>query len=141
LLLAKGYRALTRLLAAGYLEVVFTPNMDDTLDDELRTLKADEYRIWVYGEVTSAELVAALEYRSPRVKVLKLRGDISSALRGYPVPGARGWDRLSRHFSLRYNCSSSSITLALAFKIDDQKRGRVSQRSGPWLTLPRHSRL
>jgi hypothetical protein len=82
LLLAEGYRALTRLLAAGYLEVVFTLNVDDTLDDELRTLKADEYRIWVYGEVTSAELVAALEYRSPRVKVLKLRGDISSALRG-----------------------------------------------------------
>ena len=54
MLLAKGYRALTRLLAAGYLEVVFTLNVDDTLDDELRTLKADEDRIWVYGEVTSA---------------------------------------------------------------------------------------
>ena len=102
MLLAKGYRALTRLLAAGYLEVVFTPNMDDTLDDELRTLKADEYRIWVYGEMTSAELVAALEYRSPRVKVLKLHGDISSALRGYPAPGARGWGWLSKHSS---NCS------------------------------------
>jgi hypothetical protein len=82
LLLAKGYRALTRLLAAVYPEVVFTLKVDDTLDDELRALKADEYQIRVYSEVTNAELVAALEYRSPRVKVLKLRGDISSALRG-----------------------------------------------------------
>jgi WD40 repeat protein len=78
LLLAEGYRALTRLLAAGYFEVVFTLNVDDTLDDELSVLKADEYRIWVYCEVTSAELVAALEYRSPRVKVLKLRGDVNA---------------------------------------------------------------
>jgi len=78
LLLAEGYCALTRLLAAGYFEVIFTLNVDDTLDDELRVLKADEYRIWVYGEVTSAELVAALEYRSPRVKVLKLRGDVNA---------------------------------------------------------------
>jgi hypothetical protein len=102
LLLAEGYRVLTRLLAAGYLEVVFTLKVDDTLDDELRALKADEYQIRVYSEVTNAELVAALEYRSPRVKVLKLRGDISSAPKGHQAPGARGWGRLSRHSS---NCS------------------------------------
>jgi hypothetical protein len=34
LLLAEGYRALTRLLAAGYFEVVFTLNVDDTLDND-----------------------------------------------------------------------------------------------------------
>jgi WD40 repeat protein len=77
LLLAGGYRALTRLLAAGYFEVVFTLNVDDTLDNALRALKADQRGIWIYGEVDSAELVAALEYRSPRVRVLKLRGDIN----------------------------------------------------------------
>jgi WD40 repeat protein len=77
LLLAEGYRALTRLLAAGYFEVVFTLNVDDALDNALRALKADQRGIWIYGEVDSAELVAALEYRSPRVKVLKLRGDIN----------------------------------------------------------------
>jgi len=78
LLLVEGYRALTRLLAAGYYEVVFTLNVDDTLDNALRVLETDEYRIWVHGEVDSAKLVAALEYREPRVKVLKLRGDINA---------------------------------------------------------------
>jgi serine/threonine protein kinase len=78
LLSVEGYRALTNLLAAGYFEVVFTLNVDDTLDNELGVLRADEYGIWVYGDVTSAEMVANLKYGIARPKVLKLRGDINA---------------------------------------------------------------
>jgi len=76
--LQAGYDALAQLVGAGYFNVVLTLNLDDTLDNALKTLPASEYRILVHGEVTSLEVVAALERPTPRIKVVKLRGDVNA---------------------------------------------------------------
>jgi WD40 repeat protein len=76
--LQAGYDALAQLVGAGYFNVVLTLNLDDALDNALKTLPASEYRILVHGEVTSPEIVAALDRPTPRIKVVKLRGDVNA---------------------------------------------------------------
>lgn len=76
-----GYQAVARLAEAGYFNIILTLNVDDALDNALRDLKtlpASEYRIWVHGEVISQEIVTKLDRPMPRIKVVKLRGDINA---------------------------------------------------------------
>jgi len=76
--LQAGCDALAQLVGAGYFSVVLTLNLDDALDNALKTLPASEYRILVHGLVTSLEIVAALDRPTPRIKVVKLRGDVNT---------------------------------------------------------------
>lgn len=76
--LTAGYRCLAQLVQAGYFDLVFTLNVDDTLDESLRILPAREYQIFTHGQVPSTEIAAALSRTHPRVKVVKLRGDINA---------------------------------------------------------------
>jgi WD40 repeat protein len=76
--LQAGCDALAQLVGAGYFNVVLTLNVDDTLDNALKALPASEYRVWVHGEVSSREIVTALDRPTPRIKVVKLRGDVNA---------------------------------------------------------------
>jgi hypothetical protein len=76
--LEPGYQAMARLAEAGYFNLILTLNVDDTIDNALKTrLSASEYHIWVRGQVSNHEIVAALDLPTPRLKVFKLRGDIN----------------------------------------------------------------
>ena len=59
--LQAGCDALAQLVGAGYFNVVLTLNVDDALDNALKTLPVSEYRVWVHGEVSSREIVTALD--------------------------------------------------------------------------------
>jgi WD40 repeat protein len=76
--LQAGCDALAQLVGAGYFDVVLTLNVDDALDNALKRLPASEYRVWVHGEVRSREIVTALDRPMPRIKVVKLRGDMNT---------------------------------------------------------------
>jgi hypothetical protein len=76
--LQAGCDALAQLVGAGYFNVVLTLNVDDALDNALQTLPASEYRVWVHGEVPSQEIVTALDRPTPRIKVVKLHGDVNA---------------------------------------------------------------
>jgi WD40 repeat protein len=76
--LQAGCDALAQLVGAGYFNVVLTLNVDDALDNALKALPASEYRVWVHGEVSSQEIVTALDRPTPRIKVVKLRGDVNA---------------------------------------------------------------
>jgi WD40 repeat protein len=76
--LQAGCDALAQLVGAGYFNVVLTLNVDDALDNALQTLPASEYRVWVHGEVSSREIITALDRPTPRIKVVKLRGDVNA---------------------------------------------------------------
>lgn len=73
-----GYTALAALIATGYLNVVLTTNLDPLLDDALSSarLKRKDYLLLVNGLVLPALLSRLLEANSPRVKVVKLHGDL-----------------------------------------------------------------
>ena len=76
--LKAGCDALAQLVGAGYFNVVLTLNVDDALDNALnKTLPASEYHIWVHDLVKSQEIIRALDRSTPRIKVVKLRGDVN----------------------------------------------------------------
>ena len=76
--LAAGYHCLAQLVQASYFDLVFTLNVDDALDESLRILPAREYQILTHGQVPGTEIAAALGRTHPRVKVVKLHGDLNA---------------------------------------------------------------
>jgi len=75
--LTAGYRCLAQPVQAGYFDLVLTLNVDDALDESLRILPAREYQIFTHGQVPGTEIAAALGRAHPRIKAVKLRGDIN----------------------------------------------------------------
>ncbi len=76
--LSAGYRCLAQLVQARYFDLVLTLNVDDALDESLRIMSAREYHIFTHGQVPGTEIATALSRTHPRVKVVKLRGDINA---------------------------------------------------------------
>lgn len=73
-----GYRALAALCEQAYFDVVLTTNFDPLLDDALATarLRRRDYLLLVNGVLRPDRLRWLLSSRSPRVKVIKLHGDL-----------------------------------------------------------------
>src|SRR5438105_6793578 len=73
-----GYRALASLCAEQYFDVILTTNLDPLLDDALAAARLwrRDYLLLVNGIVRRDRLELLLRNRSPRVKVLKLHGDL-----------------------------------------------------------------
>ena len=73
-----GYRALAALCEHAYFDVVLTTNFDPLLDDALATarLRRRDYLLLINGVLRTDRLRWLLASRSPRVKVVKLHGDL-----------------------------------------------------------------
>lgn len=73
-----GYRALAALCEHAFFDVVLTTNFDPLLDDALATarLRRRDYLLLVNGVLRTDRLRWLLASRSPRVKVVKLHGDL-----------------------------------------------------------------
>jgi hypothetical protein len=73
-----GYRALAALCEHAYFDVVLTTNFDPLLDDALATarLRRKDYLLLINGVLRPDRLRWLLSSRSPRVKVVKLHGDL-----------------------------------------------------------------
>jgi len=73
-----GYQAMARLAEAGYFNLVLTLNVDDAIDDVVRPLSADQSVLLIYDGSNAAQIVEVLSHPTPRIKVVKLRGDINA---------------------------------------------------------------
>lgn len=73
-----GYRALAALCEHAYFDVVLTTNFDPLLDDALATarLRRRDYLLLINGVLRADRMRWLLASRSPRVKVVKLHGDL-----------------------------------------------------------------
>jgi len=73
-----GYRALAALCADAYFDLILTTNLDPLLDDSLAhaRLWRRDYLLVVNGVVRPERVDPVLTARSPRVKVVKLHGDL-----------------------------------------------------------------
>ncbi|TEU18856.1 MAG: hypothetical protein E3J21_05050 [Anaerolineales bacterium] len=76
--LEPGYQAMAWLAEAGYFNLIFTLNVDDAIDDMVRPLPADQSVLLVYDGTNTAQIVETLSRATPRIKVIKLRGDINA---------------------------------------------------------------
>jgi hypothetical protein len=76
--LEPGYQAVARLAKAGYFNLILTLNVDDAIDDAVRPLPADQSVLLVHDGSNATQIVEALSRPTPRLKVIKLRGDINA---------------------------------------------------------------
>lgn len=76
--LAASYRALMQLAKAGYFEVILTLNVDDAVDDAARALPADQCALVIYDGANAEQVIETLSRAAPRLKIIKLRGDINA---------------------------------------------------------------
>jgi hypothetical protein len=73
-----GYRALAALCAQNYFDLVLTTNMDPLLDDALAAARLwrRDYLLIVNGVIRPERLDLLLRGQSPRVRIVKLHGDL-----------------------------------------------------------------
>jgi hypothetical protein len=73
-----GYRALAELCEKAYFDIVLTTNFDPLLDDALVAagMRRRDYLLLINGVLRADRLRWLLSSRSPRVKVVKLHGDL-----------------------------------------------------------------
>jgi S1-C subfamily serine protease len=73
-----GYSALASLCAAAYFDLVLTTNFDPLMDDALAAAKLwrRDYLLVVNTVIRNDWLAGVLPERQPRVKVVKLHGDL-----------------------------------------------------------------
>lgn len=73
-----GYQALSALCAAAYFDTILTTNLDPLLEDALShaRLWRKDYLLLVNGIIQPDWLKLLLTAQSPRVKVLKMHGDL-----------------------------------------------------------------
>lgn len=74
----KGYQALAALCAEKYFDIVLTTNFDPLIDDALTSVKLwrKDYLILINGVIRSDRLDLLMNSSIPRVKVIKLHGDL-----------------------------------------------------------------
>jgi len=75
---SEGYQALAELIAGGHFDVILSTNFDPLLEDALAGLpmRRRDYVFLVHGVMGPDLVVEHLDNREPRVKVLKLHGDL-----------------------------------------------------------------
>jgi SIR2-like domain len=83
-----GYRALATLCAHNYFDLVLTTNMDPLLDDALSAARLwrRDYLLIVNGVIRPDRLPLLLSGQSPRVKIVKLHGDLFQRFMAWTVP-------------------------------------------------------
>jgi SIR2-like domain len=82
-----GYQALASLCAQNYFDLVLTTNMDPLLDDALAAARLwrRDYLLLVNGVMRPDRFSPLLVAESPRVKVIKLHGDIFQRFMAWTV--------------------------------------------------------
>jgi len=73
-----GYKALAKLCEQAYFDIILTTNLDPLLDDALtrQRLWRKDYMLLVNGVIRSDRLGTLLSAQSPRLKIVKLHGDL-----------------------------------------------------------------
>jgi hypothetical protein len=78
--ISSGYRRLAGLIEEGFFDILFTTNLDPFLENSLADSKSEatDFEVVVCGEQTNAETMDILESAQPRIKIVKLHGDVRS---------------------------------------------------------------
>jgi hypothetical protein len=77
-----GYHALAQLAKGGYFEVIFSTNYDTFVEDAFADagLRSRDFTVLINGQDTEEGIIRALSYPQPRIKLVKLHGDLGARL-------------------------------------------------------------
>lgn len=142
--LALGH--LARLIARGVFDIVLTTDLSAALEDVLATqrLPRSDVHVWSTGRVTERDLRAALERPWPRVKILKLHGDLAECPSDLVAGDRHPWQALltdllaGRVLMLGLDpLRDRDIVAALSERDDGELFYVAPQRPGPALDVGR----
>lgn len=77
-----GYHALAQLAKEGYFDVIFSTNYDTFVEDAFADagLRSRDFTVLINGQDTEEGIIKALSYPQPRIKLVKLHGDLGARL-------------------------------------------------------------
>jgi hypothetical protein len=83
-----GYHALAQLAKAGYFDAIFSTNYDTFVEDAFADagLRSRDFTVLINGQDTEEGIIKALSYPQPRIKLVKLHGDLDARLFAF-TPG------------------------------------------------------
>jgi S1-C subfamily serine protease len=135
-----GYQALATLCAQNYFDLVLTTNMDPLLDDALTAARPPLWRkdflLLVNGVIRPDRLTLLLHSGTPRVKVLKLHGEVFQPFMAWTV---EEMDTFLREIapSLKPAIASRDV-LVVGHSLRDERVRDLAQTTGGdlWFTHP-----
>ena len=77
-----GYRCLAQLIKAGYFDIILSTNFDVFLEDALSDvgLRKRDFTVLISNRESEEQIVRALGFSKPRVKLVKLHGDLPARI-------------------------------------------------------------
>lgn len=133
-----GYHALAALCAQNYFDLVLTTNMDPLLDDALAAARLwrRDYLLLVNGVVRPDRFAPLLGGQSPRVKVVKLHGDLFQRHMAWTVEEMDGF--VGEVASLLDDAVQGRDFLVVGYSLRDAQVRALVERAGGavWFTHP-----
>jgi hypothetical protein len=77
-----GYHALAQLAREGYFDVIFSTNYDAFVEDAFADagLRSRDFSVLINGQDTEEGIIRVLGYPQPRIKLVKLHGDLGARI-------------------------------------------------------------
>ena len=78
---SQGYDALAKLVEKGYFDVILSTNVDNLLEKAVNDnskISSIDFSVWINGIDRIETIEKFLLYKSPRIKLIKLHGDLDS---------------------------------------------------------------
>ncbi len=137
--ISPGYQALASLCAQNYFDLVLTTNMDPLLDDALSAaqLWRRDYLLIVNGVIRPDRLSLLLGGQSPRVKIVKLHGDLFQRFMAWTVPEMDTFlTEVSPHLE---PAVAGRDFIVVGYSLRDQRVRELVESSGGsiWFTHPK----
>ncbi len=134
-----GYQALATLCAEKYFDLVLTTNMDPLLDDALAAARLwrRDYLLIVNGIIRPDRLELLLRGQSPRVKIVKLHGDLFQRFMAWTVEEMDGFlNEISPYLK---PAVAGCDFLVVGYSLRDARVRELVEQSGGdvWFTHPK----
>jgi S1-C subfamily serine protease len=133
-----GYQALAALCAQNYFDLVLTTNMDPLLDDALAAARLwrRDYLLIVNGVIRPDRLDLLLGSQSPRVKIVKLHGDLFQRFMAWTVEEMD--DFLTQVSPSLKPAVAGRDVLVVGHSLRDERIRQLAQSTGGalWFTHP-----
>lgn len=137
--ISPGYQSLATLCAQNYFDLVLTTNMDPLLDDALSAARLwrRDYLLIVNGVIRPDRLSLLLGGQSPRVKIVKLHGDLFQRFMAWTVPEMDTFlTEVSPHLT---PAVAGRDFIVVGYSLRDQRVRELVESSGGsiWFTNPK----
>lgn len=135
--ISPGYIYLSELIRYGYFNIIFTTNFDPLLEDAVGLfMKNREFKVIIRGEIDDARIEEILKFKKPRVKIVKLHGDLNAMI-FYIKPDQTSSFPENLEFVLKRYCDQNVIVVGHRVQdLDIVKCIRNNTKGAIWYVNP-----